>query len=75
MIYVVFSICFVNIIISTILLCEHFQNKKSNKYYFSHGYKAGYEDGYERGHKRGVLDERLRALDEEYERLTKEIKK
>lgn len=67
MVYVVFSICSVNIIISIILLCE--------QYDFSHGYKAGYEYGYKRGHEKGVLDERLRALEEESERLTKEIEK
>lgn len=47
----------------------------SGYYVYLNGKNNGYDKGFEDGHKRGVLDERLRVLDEKYERLTKEIEK
>lgn len=44
-------------------------------YVYLIGKNNGYDKGFEDGHKIGVLDERLRVLDEKYERLTKEIEK
>lgn len=73
MIYVVFSICLVNLIASAILIYEHFREKKSRKFYFEHGYKEGYDYGYKQGQKIRVEKEHLRDLDDKIDQSINEL--